>query len=49
MNDEGESGNRNGFFANLHPAGTVAFYEMLRLWREDGTLMGLIAGLPALG
>lgn len=42
FNDEGEKGNRDGFFANLHPAGTVGFYEKLRLWREEGKLAGLV-------
>ncbi|MEM8660803.1 MAG: NAD(P)/FAD-dependent oxidoreductase [Pseudomonadota bacterium] len=41
MNGEGESEDPNGFFANLHPAGTVGFYNKLRDWRKAGTLEGL--------
>ncbi len=42
MNGEGESEDPNGFFANLHPAGTVGFYNKLRNWRADGKLEGLV-------
>ncbi|HZP46773.1 MAG TPA: NAD(P)/FAD-dependent oxidoreductase [Candidatus Binataceae bacterium] len=31
-----------GFLAGQYPAGPVAFYEMLRQWRERGDLEGLI-------
>ncbi len=41
MNDEGASGNRHGFYANAHPAGTVDFYRMLAAWREVNTLSEL--------
>ncbi|MEL7028749.1 MAG: NAD(P)/FAD-dependent oxidoreductase, partial [Pseudomonadota bacterium] len=41
MNGEGTSDDPNGFFANLHPAGPVAFYQMLEDWRSAGELAGL--------
>ena len=41
FNGEGDSDNPHGFFANVHPGGTVGFYDQLRQWREDGTLRGL--------
>lgn len=41
MNGEGDSDDPNGFFANLHPAGTVGFYNKLREWRAEGSLQGL--------
>ncbi|MEM8497114.1 MAG: NAD(P)/FAD-dependent oxidoreductase [Pseudomonadota bacterium] len=41
MNGEGDNDDPNGFFANLHPAGTVGFYNKLREWREEGSLLGL--------
>ena len=41
FNGEGTPDDPNGFFANVHPAGTVGFYDMLRTWREAGDLTGL--------
>ncbi len=41
FNGEGTPDDPNGFFANVHPAGTVGFYEMLQQWRERGGLTGL--------
>ncbi len=41
FNGEGTPDDPNGFFANVHPAGTVGFYDMLREWREQGELSGL--------
>ncbi len=41
MNGEGDNEDPNGFFANLHPAGTVGFYNKLRAWRVEGSLQGL--------
>ncbi len=41
MNDEGGSGNRHGFYANAHPAGTIDFYRMLSAWREKNALTEL--------
>lgn len=41
FNGEGDSANPHGFFANVHPAGTVGFYDMLREWRAAGKLEGL--------
>jgi len=32
----------NGFLESQYPAGAVAFYEMLKQWREKGDLEGLI-------
>ena len=41
FNGEGDSDNPHGFFANVHPGGTVGFYDQLRQWREEGNLKGL--------
>jgi cyclohexanone monooxygenase len=41
FNGEGSSENPHGFFANVHPAGTVGFYGMLAKWRNKGDLDGL--------
>jgi len=41
FNGEGDNDDPNGFFANLHPAGTVGFYNKLREWRAEGNLNGL--------
>ena len=41
FNGEGDHDDPNGFFANLHPAGTVVFYDQLRAWRAEGNLRGL--------
>jgi len=41
MNGEGDNDDPNGFFASLHPAGTVGFYNGLRAWRKEGSMQGL--------
>ena len=41
FNGEGSNDDPNGFFANLHPAGTVGFYNKLRAWRQEGSIEGL--------
>lgn len=41
FNGEGSSENPHGFFANVHPAGPVAFYQALADWREQGELAGM--------
>ncbi|MDB5687592.1 MAG: monooxygenase [Rhizorhabdus sp.] len=41
FNGEGSNENPHGFFANVHPAGGVAFYKMLAEWREQGDVAGL--------
>lgn len=40
-NSEGQSGNRSGFFSNMHGAGPIRFYEILREWREEGLMAGI--------
>jgi cyclohexanone monooxygenase len=40
-NSEGAAGNRQGFFSEMYGAGSIAFFEKLRAWREVGTLPGL--------
>ena len=40
-NSEGQQGNKQGFFSDMHGAGPIRFYEMLGEWRDDGTLQGL--------
>jgi hypothetical protein len=44
MNGEGNNDDPHGFFANLHPAGPVVFYQMLADWRAADTLAGLELG-----
>ncbi len=41
FNGEGANENPHGFFANVHPAGGVAFYGMLAEWRNAANLDGL--------
>lgn len=41
FNGEGTSDDPNGFFANLHPAGTVGFYEAMAQWRDADLMEGL--------
>lgn len=41
MNSEGKNDDPHGFFANLHPAGPVVFYQKLADWRAEGKLAGL--------
>ena len=40
-NGEGTSGNKGGFFSDMHGAGPIRFYEQLAQWRSNGTLDGL--------
>jgi cation diffusion facilitator CzcD-associated flavoprotein CzcO len=40
-NSEGAEGNRAGFFSNMYGAGPLAFFELLRRWRDAGDLAGL--------
>jgi cyclohexanone monooxygenase len=40
-NSEGMSGNRRGFFSDMHGAGPIRFYEMLAEWRAAGTCDGV--------
>jgi cation diffusion facilitator CzcD-associated flavoprotein CzcO len=40
-NNEGDSSNPHGFFANVHPAGPIAFYQNLADWRRKNELEGL--------
>ena len=39
-NNEGKSGNGNGFFAANYGAGPVKFFQILEDWRDDGSLSG---------
>ena len=40
-NNEGKTGNRNGFFAGQYGGGPEEFFKILKDWREEGTLQGL--------
>ncbi|HEY2050154.1 MAG TPA: NAD(P)/FAD-dependent oxidoreductase [Caulobacteraceae bacterium] len=40
-NSEGAEGNRAGFFSNMYGAGPLAFFELLRRWRDAGDMAGL--------
>jgi cation diffusion facilitator CzcD-associated flavoprotein CzcO len=39
-NNEGKSGNPNGFFSFAYGAGPLRFFEILEQWRDSGTLEG---------
>ena len=39
-NNEGQTGNPNGFFAFAYGAGPLRFFEILEQWRESGELDG---------
>ena len=39
-NNEGKSGNPNGFFSFAYGAGPLRFFEILKEWRASGTLDG---------
>ena len=41
-NNEGKTGNANGFFAGSYGAGPVAFFRVLDRWREEGQLDGCL-------
>ena len=40
-NAEGKAGQGEGFFEGHYPEGAVNFYNMLKDWREEGSLAGL--------
>ena len=40
-NNEGQVGNKNSLFAAQYGAGPEAFFQLIREWREEGTLQGL--------
>jgi cyclohexanone monooxygenase len=41
-NGEGQAGTSEGFLQGHFSGGGVAFYELLREWREQGDMDGLI-------
>ncbi len=43
-NSEGAAGNRQGFFSEMYGAGPLAFFDLLKGWREAGALEGLRLG-----
>jgi cation diffusion facilitator CzcD-associated flavoprotein CzcO len=40
-NGEGNGMNKNGFFSDMYGGGATAFFNKLRLWREQGDMEGL--------
>ena len=40
-NNEGKPDKNNGFIANVYGGGPVEFFNILKNWREDGSLKGL--------
>ncbi len=40
-NSEGKRGNRSGFFSDMHRAGAITFFKLLKDWRDEGSLEGL--------
>ena len=40
-NSEGQRGNRSGFFSDMHSAGAIKFFKLLKDWRDEGSLEGL--------
>ena len=40
-NGEGNGMNKNGFFSDMYGGGATAFFNKLRLWREQGDMDGL--------
>ena len=40
-NNEGQVGNKKSLFAAQYGAGPEAFFQLIREWREEGTLQGL--------
>ncbi len=40
-NSEGEPGNKHGFFSETYGAGSVKFFELLKGWRDEGSMKGL--------
>jgi cyclohexanone monooxygenase len=43
-NSEGAAGNRQGFFSEMYGAGPLAYFDLLKGWREAGALEGLRLG-----
>jgi cation diffusion facilitator CzcD-associated flavoprotein CzcO len=41
INSEGDLHNPNSYFAGLYGGGPLKFFELLRAWRDDGSLAGL--------
>ena len=39
-NNEGKSGNPNGYFSFAYGAGPLRFFEILKEWRQGGELDG---------
>jgi cation diffusion facilitator CzcD-associated flavoprotein CzcO len=40
-NSEGEAGNKHGFFSETYGAGSVKFFELLKGWRDEGSMKGI--------
>jgi cation diffusion facilitator CzcD-associated flavoprotein CzcO len=40
-NSEGEPGNKHGFFSETYGAGSVKFFELLKGWRDEGSMKGI--------
>lgn len=40
-NSEGAKGNKNGFFSETYGAGSVKFFELLKSWRDEGSMKGI--------
>ena len=40
-NSEGKRENRSGFFSDMHSAGAIKFFKILKDWRDEGSLEGL--------
>jgi cyclohexanone monooxygenase len=40
-NGEGRAGDGAGLFDGLYGPGSVAFFALLKAWREDGVMKGL--------
>ena len=37
-NSEGKRENRSGFFSDMHSAGAIKFFKILKDWRDEGSL-----------
>ncbi len=40
-NSEGAAGNKHGFFSETYGAGSVKFFELLKGWRDEGSMKGI--------
>jgi cation diffusion facilitator CzcD-associated flavoprotein CzcO len=40
-NSEGAPGNKHGFFSETYGAGSVKFFELLKGWRDEGSMKGI--------